>query len=156
MMSTLVPIWKAPTLEVYVYQSSATLAVALCKMLRKGTWMWEPLLGFSSQLDWLFFCALKVEIFEEKHVRKVNSPKLVFLSPFPLHLLSLSKSHDFPPAGSSLTDFVVHTRILKETNVTPGLYKQPLTNPSGQQAYVIVKYPIVTAVFFLALCIWWH
>jgi len=120
-------------------------------MLRKGIWMREPVLGFSSQLAWLFFCVLKAEIFEEKDVGKLNSPKLFFLYPYPVS--SFIKLEPWlPPAGSSLNDFVLRTRILKETNATPGLYKQPLTNPRGQQAYVIVKYPIGTAVFFLALC----
>lgn len=40
---------------------------------------------------------------------------------------------------------MVHTCILKETNVTPGLYKQLLTNPCGQQVYVILKYPTATS-----------
>lgn len=43
---------------------------------------------------------------------------------------------------------MVHTCILKETNVTPGLYKQPLTNPCGQQADVIVKYPTAASSGF--------
>lgn len=43
---------------------------------------------------------------------------------------------------------MARTCILKETNVTPGLYKQLLTNPCGQQVYVIVKYPTATSSGF--------
>lgn len=91
MVSTLECIWKAATQSFWGISQ-----VTLCKMLRKAIWMWKPLLNLSSQLDWLFFCALKVEIFEEKDVRKLNSPKLFFLSPFPSTFFPQAKAMTSP------------------------------------------------------------
>lgn len=56
------------------------------------------------------------------------------------------------PVGPSLTVFVFRVSILKEIRATPALYKQALTNPSGQQDDITAKLPIVTAMFFLVLC----